>query len=131
MINREIEFDYVKGEIQHFLQSYPVTWIGKRPEPWQETKMRRHRQALSDALAKCDLLAERLQRVGRVRRDYGELLQKLIETKDALWREFRKWEIYGLGVKGTLRRGRFGEKFEEPRRPTERLARELQHYLGI
>lgn len=117
---QRIAFENLQAEIQGFLGNYPVTWIGKRPESWQEDKFPQVRQDLSDAIVKCDTLMERLRAVGPVYRSYTQLLQKLLETKNALGREFEKYEMWGLGRKG-VPHPQFGIKARPSRRPPERV----------
>lgn len=125
---RDFAFENLQAEIQGFLGSYPVTWIGRRPESWQEDKLPELRQDLSDAIGKCNQLMDRLRAIGPVQRNYTQLLQKLLETKNALSREFEKYEMYGLGRKPEAGgpHPRLGIKVKPSRRPPERVPEHLR-----
>lgn len=122
---QRITFENLQAEIQGFLGDYPVTWIGRRPETWQEDKFPQIRQSLSDAIVKCDVLMERLRAIGPVYRNYAELQKKLLETKNALRHEFEKYEMWGLGEKGEPH-PQFGIYSKPSIRPESRIPEHLK-----
>lgn len=122
---RNITFENIQAEIQGFLGNYPVTWIGRRPEDWQEDKFPQVRQDLSDAIGKCNQLMVRLEAVGRGYKSYAELQKKLLETRSGLQREFERYEMAGLGQKG-VPHPRLGIKVKPSRRPPERVPEHLK-----
>jgi len=124
----DIAFEAIEAEIRCFLRDYPVSWIGRRPEKWQEDKLPELRQDFSDAIGKCNQLMVRLEAVGRGFRSYAELKKKLQETKNKLEREFAKYEMSGLGRKPEAGgpHPRLGIKSKPSRRPPERVPEHLK-----
>ena len=124
-MQRDIAFEVLEAEIKDFLGSYPITWIGKRPETWQEDKMGEVRQDLSDALVRCGQLMERLRALGSLHKNYAELVKTLLETRSRLQREFERYEFHGLGIKG-IPCPQFGIYSKPSRRLPERVPDHLK-----
>lgn len=127
MINEAklFQFDTVKAEVERFLNSYPVTFIGTRMENWQLDKAPEHRQALSDAIVKADSLWKRLRLIPDIHIGYGPLSNRLLEARNNLRHEFEKYEMYGLGRKGELRETRPIKPVVSPR-PAWRIPKHLK-----
>ncbi len=121
----DFAFRAMEAEIKRFLGSYPVTWIGRRPESWEEGKFEQVRQDFSDAIVKCEKLMVRLNAIGPLYKGYGDLQKTLLETKNALWREFERYEMWGVGKKGTPH-PQLGIYSKPSRRPPERLPEHLR-----
>ncbi len=119
-------FKTIEGTVKRFISSYPVSWIGRRPETWQEDKFPQIRQDFSDAIVKCEKLMVRLNAIGPLYKGYSDLQKTLLETKGTLRRTFERFEMWGLGEKGAHPGRQTAIYSKTWKRPAERVPEHLR-----
>lgn len=131
----------IAAEVRAFLQAEPIPGRSRKfnfESYGAETghHAEKYRNALSVAMKQCNQLMRRLKPLTGVFKDGPLLIQRLLERKNGLVREYQRFqvdllspaekEIFASDVTVLQTSDRFGKKTKPSRRPPERVPEHLK-----